>query len=212
MKIDSLKINDIWQEKIESKKDAWINYLKNQYVEYAETYIPSIENDLHIPVKDLEMEMINNLRNILDSLLDTLKLSGVNSILTASFGAGLIVAAPFIPFVGTVASIAGVAVIGFSVIPLIPAITKSIREKNERDKTRRENEVRRNLEQIDVSPLVEKILSNAHAGIYSYVVGKLNNDLKEPKKSYDACKEIVGSITEDLKSLDLIFPKKMSSR
>ena len=216
--IDPAKIQAAWNSKIDSMKEPWTAYFKNQYTMYIRSYMPQVDSDFDLKLKNSEIELVSMARNILDSVMEALKQSGLKSTLEVTLGAGMLASIPALNAVtGIIAgkaaaaaaglfAVAGPVVIAMALIPLIPAITQGIRAKNERDKTHRENELRKYLGSMNVAPVIEQILGRTNKDIYDYIVTCLNSDLTGPKRNYDDCDAIMSGIQQELQDLAARFP------
>ena len=140
--IDPAKIQAAWNSKIDSMKEPWTAYFKNQYTMYIRSYMPQVDSDFDLKLKNSEIELVSMARNILDSVMEALKQSGLKSTLEVTLGAGMLASIPALNAVtGIIAgkaaaaaaglfAVAGPVVIAMALIPLIPAITQGIRAKN----------------------------------------------------------------------------------
>lgn len=207
--VDVQLIKNCWKEKIDKETGGWTKRLKEQYTEYIRQYVPMVENDVDLAVGKYEIELFNKVGNIFGATLEALKIAGAQSIITASIGALLLTSTAAIgsvPMVGGallgIAAVAGPAMLGVAILPLIPAITQGVKRRNESDKIKRENELRHQLDTLNVAPAIEEILGETHSKIYSYIIGYLNAGIVEPKTNYDICSDIAGKVKEELSNIE----------
>ena len=215
VQIDASAINTAWKNTIEQKKDEWIDYIQNEYVKYIKDYIPILEEDFTtLHVGNFKSELVTGIRNTVESILESLRVAGPQSVLTASIGAVALAstgAVANVAMVGSalssILSIAGLGLISFALLPLIPVIAKGMRDKKENEKKKRENELKQYLHTVDVAPILENILNNTNRNIYSYIIQKLKKDLSEPKRNYDLCQSIINGIKDEMMNLNARFPQ-----
>ena len=207
--VDVQLIKNCWKEKIDKETGGWTKRLKEQYTEYIRQYVPMVENDVDLAVGKYEIELFNKVGNIFGATLEALKIAGAQSIITASIGALLLTSTAAIgsvPMVGGallgIAAVAGPAMLGVAILPLIPAITQGVKRRNESDKIKRENELRHQLDTLNVAPAIEEILGDTHSKIYNYIIGYLNAGIVEPKTNYDICSDIAGKVKEELSNIE----------
>ncbi|MEE3410838.1 MAG: dynamin family protein [Treponema sp.] len=207
--VDVQLIKNCWKEKVDKEAAGWTKRLKEQYTEYIRQYVPIVENDVDLAVGKYEIELFNKVGNIIGATLEALKIAGAQSIITASVGALLLTSTAAIgsvPMVGGallgIAAVAGPAMLGVAILPLIPAIAQGVKRRNESDKIKRENELRHQLDTLNVAPAIEEILGETHNKIYNDIIGYLNADIVEPKTNYDICSDIAGKVKEELSNIE----------
>jgi ribosome biogenesis GTPase A len=213
------EIRECWLQTINKKKDSWCIYLKKQYEEYIKTFVPQIESS------PLNISLTGNMfvqtsLNLFDALLESLKNSGPTSILEASGGAAMLMSIPLLQaveapikakicaIVATIFGVSGPALIAVAVIPLIPTIRNLVKQKNEFDKVKRQNQIRNIIETLDVTPVIEGILEKTHKEVCNTIIKYLNSDCCIPKQNYDNCKKILEEVLTELKNLDVRFSVK----
>jgi ribosome biogenesis GTPase A len=213
MKVDATEITTAWQNTIDKKKNEWITYIQNQYIDYIKNYTPFIQNDFtSLNATSFKSELVASFRNTFDSVLDSLRVAGPQSIITGSLGAVAIASTSTLAGIkviggalAAVTGIAGPALIAVALLPLIPVITKGIRDRKEIDKQKKENELRQYLNTINVAPLIEQILGKTHKDVYAYILKNLKSELSEPKGNYDTCCSIIEGIKEEQNNLNARF-------
>lgn len=210
------EIRDCWNKTIDSKKDCWSSYLRTQYEEYIKEYVPQIEpSSLNISLSG--NAIVQTSLNIFDSLLESLKNSGPVSILEASGGAAMLLLAPvlngvegkiasaFCKAIATVLGVSGPMLIAVAIIPLIPTIRNLVKQKNEFDKGKRQNQIRNIIQTLDTTPVIEGILEKTHSDVCNTIIQYLNSDCCIPKQNYDNCNKILSEVLSESKNLDVRF-------
>ncbi len=210
------EIKSVWEFTIKSKADSWATYLKKQYEEYIRYYIPQIETSSLDITLDGNV-IVQTSQNIIEALMECLKSAGPGSILEISGGAVMLGLVPvakglegkILSKVGTVLAgvlgVSGPALIAVAIIPMVPAIVNIVKQKNELDKVKRQNQIRNIIETLNVSPVIEGILDKCHRDVCDNIINYLNSDCGIPKQHYDECKTILSEVLNESKNLDIRF-------
>ena len=160
-------------------------------------------------------KVVEPVKNILFGILEAVKSSGLQSILTGAAGGGLLVSLSTIGDIAiiggalsTIASIAGIALLGVAFVPLIPAIANGIQKYNKRSKEEHENDLKNmvaNGFKDKIQPGLENNMLEVCENYYNSIISVIDKTNGKKEQNYKVVADVIDSVTQTIDSINKNF-------
>ena len=208
LKDEHPKINAKLKEKLQKAYKQFLGEHKLSAKEIEQLSFNGISFD------DLKT-VVEPVKNILFGVLDALKSSGLQSILTGAAGGGLLVSLSTIGDIAiiggalsTIASIAGFALLGVAFVPLIPAIADGIKKYTKRSKEERENDLKNmvaNGFKDKIQPGLENSMLEVCENYYNSIISMIDKTNGKKEQNYKVVEDVIDSVTQTIDSINKNF-------